>query len=86
MVVSYDKPFKTVPEQIELLRLRGMDIGDEDVAIRYLQNVGYYRLSGYWYPYRQVVPVPTTDPQLLPANQAISRFGWAPVSSPAFMR
>lgn len=74
MVVSYDKPFKTVPEQIELLRLRGMDIGDEDVAIRYLQNVGYYRLSGYWYPYRQVVPVPTTDPQLLPANQAISRF------------
>ncbi len=50
---SYAKPFKTVREQVALLASRGMDVGDRDWAEALLKRIGYYRLSGYWYPYRQ---------------------------------
>ncbi|MBD8043554.1 Abi family protein [Arthrobacter sp. Sa2BUA2] len=30
-----------------------MDIGNPDVAIKQLQHVNYYRLSGYWYSFRR---------------------------------
>lgn len=52
----YDKPFKTVSEQIALLRSYGMDIPDDDKATALLESVGYYRLSGYWWPFRQMDP------------------------------
>jgi abortive infection bacteriophage resistance protein len=45
-----------VPGQIKLLRQRGMTITDEGKAASYLERVGYYRLSGYWYPFRRRVP------------------------------
>lgn len=45
------KPFATIDEQIDVLGARGMSL-EHDVAAQWLQNVGYYRLSGYWYPYR----------------------------------
>ena len=51
-----------------------MSVDDEEAAIRCLQSVGYYRLSGYWYPYRERVPVPTTNPKLLPDFMALSKF------------
>lgn len=51
-MTSYDKPFKTQSQQLELLRERGMHIADEATAMRALKNIGYYRLSGYWYIYR----------------------------------
>ncbi|WP_069164807.1 Abi family protein [Nocardia altamirensis] len=54
-MTSYDKPFKTHSQQLELLRERGMHIADEATAIQALQNIGYYRLSGYWYIYRGLV-------------------------------
>ncbi len=47
------KPFKTIDEQIDLLRSRGLDLNDAE-ARQWLGSVGYYRLSGYWYPYREV--------------------------------
>lgn len=50
------KPLKqatTVSEQIELLTQRGM-IVDNDLAVQWLANVSYYRLSAYWYPARLV--------------------------------
>ena len=43
------KPFKTIDEQIEFLRYRGMTIADDEVARHALKTLGYYRLSGYWY-------------------------------------
>ncbi|MFF0541216.1 Abi family protein [Nocardia thailandica] len=52
----YDKPFKTLPEQIALLRSRGMHIGDESAASAHLLAIGYYRLSGYWYTFRESAP------------------------------
>ena len=47
------KPFKTIDEQIELLRYRGMTIADDEVARHALERIGYYRLSGYSYPFRK---------------------------------
>ena len=47
------KPFKTIDEQIELLRYRGMTIADDEVARHALETLGYYRLSGYSYPFRK---------------------------------
>ena len=48
---SYLKPPLSVPDQIELLKNRGLLIPDEDRAARYLQNISYYHLSGYMYPF-----------------------------------
>ena len=47
------KEFKTYNEQIDILVRRGMDIGDRDEAVFLLQQVSYYRLSGYCYPFRE---------------------------------
>lgn len=47
------KEYKSYDEQIDLLSERGMDIQDRDTALATLQRVSYYRLSGYWYPFRK---------------------------------
>ena len=47
------KNWKSIDEQIEIIRSRGMIIDDKQHAAHFLQRVGYYRLSGYWYPFRQ---------------------------------
>src|SRR5579871_3263977 len=68
----YTKPYKTVAEQIELLAGRGMEITDPVAAAACLQRIGYYRLSGYWYPFRKsrvsVNPV-TGQPLLRPGTR-----------------
>ncbi|MFV9454368.1 hypothetical protein ACNJ7E_13005 [Rhodococcus sp. NM-2] len=45
---AYCKPFKTIPQQRQLLESRGMTIVDPAAAEQWLDTVGYYRLSGYW--------------------------------------
>jgi len=50
-MTRYVKPFLTIDEQIDRLLSRGMTL-ERDVAEQWLRNVGYYRMSGYWYPYR----------------------------------
>ncbi|MDR0316161.1 MAG: Abi family protein [Treponema sp.] len=47
----FTKPPLTVQDQIDLLKSRGLQITDESRATRYLQNISYYRLSGYMYPF-----------------------------------
>lgn len=49
----YMKPYKGVADQIALLESRGMEITDRAAAAACLQRIGYYRLSGYWYPFRK---------------------------------
>ncbi|MHD0616867.1 Abi family protein [Morganella morganii] len=49
------KPHKEYAEQLHLLLSRGMKIADHDRAIRKLMQVGYYRLSGFWYISRIIV-------------------------------
>ena len=48
--VAYSKPFLSHQDQIFLLKSRGMLFNDEDKALHLLERIGYYRLSGYWYP------------------------------------
>lgn len=42
-----DKSFKTIDEQIEILRSRGLTIDDEGNAKQFLLRNNYYRISGY---------------------------------------
>ena len=42
----------TIDEQIHILSERGMRV-DADLARQWLRSVSYYRMSGYWYPYRE---------------------------------
>ena len=49
---TYGKPWLSLDDQVALLVSRGMTVGSVDIASRWLNVVGYYRLSGYWYPYR----------------------------------
>jgi abortive infection bacteriophage resistance protein len=49
----YPKPFKNIPDLLALLQQRGMLIQDVATAARCMDRVGYYRLSGYWYPMRK---------------------------------
>ena len=32
-----------------------MQLDDRSFAEQWLRNVGYYRLSAYWYPYRELI-------------------------------
>ncbi len=41
------KTFKTITEQIDLLKERGLTISDESAAYDFLLNNNYYRVSGY---------------------------------------
>jgi abortive infection bacteriophage resistance protein len=54
MPIPYTKPYLTIPAQIALLEQRGMLCSDRALAEAALRRYGYYRLSGYWYPFRQV--------------------------------
>jgi len=50
----YSKPHLSVNQQIELLADRGMLMpADREQAGNWLRRIGYYRLSGYWYPFRE---------------------------------
>lgn len=51
--MKYNRPWKSFDEQLDLLKSRGMVVTDDAAALDYLQRIGYYRLSAYWYPYRQ---------------------------------
>ena len=52
MMKPFSKPYLTVPAQIALLKARGLTITDDGRATAALERIGYYRLSGYWYPLR----------------------------------
>jgi len=56
VVVEQPKSFKTYEEQVDLLIGRGMCVADRERAIEKLRRVNYYRLSGYWYPFRMRKP------------------------------
>ncbi|CAQ02035.1 Abi family protein [Clavibacter sepedonicus] len=51
--MEYAKPWLSIEDQIEGLSRRGLEVGDRREAGAILRNVGYYRLTGYLYPFRQ---------------------------------
>ena len=46
------KLHKSIDEQIELLKSRGLIINDECLAKKTLSNINYFRLSGYLYQFK----------------------------------
>lgn len=64
--MQYNKPPLTINHQIALLQSRGLIIPDIQLAINYLSNIGYYRLSAYMLPLKvmganQFLPNTTFD-------------------------
>jgi len=55
-VVAYTKPWMSIEQQIAQLQGRGLVIEDTAAAAQLLEEVGYYRLTGYLYPARQSEP------------------------------
>mgnify|MGYP001558079525 FL=1 len=53
--MKYAKPPLSLEQQADLLLGRGM-AGDRALIIERLRVVSYYRLSGYWYPFRERDP------------------------------
>ncbi len=51
-MVSYPKQAVTFDNQLELLIERGLEINDRAKALDTLSRISYYRLSGYWHPFR----------------------------------
>lgn len=50
MKINYPKTHKSSQELVSLLINRGLSITDEQKAADYLTNIGYFRLSAYFYP------------------------------------
>ncbi len=50
---EYHKPPLSYHEQLQLLRDRGLIVEDDAKALHFLQNISFYRLSGYWLPLLQ---------------------------------
>lgn len=51
---KFSKEFLSVDQQIATLRDRGMLFNDDKKARLCLSRIGYYRLSAYWYPFREL--------------------------------
>lgn len=47
---NFGKEYKTSRELVFLLESRGLVINDRQKAQKYLESIGYYRLSAYMYP------------------------------------
>lgn len=47
---TYDKPPLTYQEQLDRLKGRGLVVENEPRALHLLENLSYYRISGYLYP------------------------------------
>jgi len=48
--LEYTKPFQTFEELANIVQDRGLG-GSREALLFALKTVGYYRLSGYWYPF-----------------------------------
>lgn len=46
--MRFDKPSLAYAQQVEHLRVNGMEVEDAELAEYWLKHVSYYRLSAYW--------------------------------------
>lgn len=51
--MNYNKPWLSYSQQLDKLVERGLNVSDKNKAIECLERIGYYRLSGYWFPFRE---------------------------------
>ena len=52
--IPFQKPYTSAHDLVSLLQTRGLTINDSTKAERYLEFIGYYRLSAYMYPLLQM--------------------------------
>jgi abortive infection bacteriophage resistance protein len=50
---AFTKPALSTPDLVKLLQARGLTIADVPLASHYLNNLGFYRLSGYMIPFQK---------------------------------
>jgi abortive infection bacteriophage resistance protein len=55
-VAKYSKKWLSVEEQVAKLEARGVDVADRESFPELLRAVGYYRFTGYLYPFRESEP------------------------------
>lgn len=67
---EYAKPHLTFVEQSALVRSRGLTITNKAEFEHALRTIGYYRLSAYWYPFRQYDPVGTRADTFAPGTSS----------------
>lgn len=53
--MEFKKEWKSYQEQVDILESRGLMIDNREKALDYLNRIGYYRLSGYWHPFRELI-------------------------------
>lgn len=63
----FNKPSRSINQQIADLKAHGFDISDTQLAEHWLQHVSYYRLSGYWLPFE--LPKGTSGPRFVTGTQ-----------------
>jgi abortive infection bacteriophage resistance protein len=51
--MTYLKPWTSYAEQVDQLIARGLFVKDREKALDCLERIGYYRLSGYWFAFRE---------------------------------
>lgn len=64
-MTEYNKQFLGLPELAEILESRGLILDDKSRTISYLKRIGYYRLSGYLYPFRQCTVATSPEGKLI---------------------
>lgn len=67
------KPHQTYLQLVEKLERRGMIIPDRERAERKLAQIGYYRLSGFWFPCREIQRDPNGNRVMHPRFKQIIR-------------
>lgn len=56
-MAEYEKPWLSIDDQINRPVAHGVEVDDRAHAAAVLQAVGYYRLTGYLYPFRRSEPL-----------------------------
>lgn len=51
--MGHSKEWLSYGAQLDRVVGRGLEVRDRERALRYLEQIGYYRLSGYWHVFRQ---------------------------------
>lgn len=52
--MKYTKPALSFEQQAQRLLERGLIVPDKAILVKRLSTVNYYRLSAYWYPFKEV--------------------------------
>jgi len=54
--VEYTKKWLPLEQQVNRLVERGLEVEDRERAVTILEEIGYYRLTGYLYPFLESEP------------------------------